>query len=49
MLKDLKVFRNSESQIAFSFMGSILELLRLVLFLGVLRGCSLYTLEYGLM
>lgn len=48
MLKDLKIFRNLESQLAFSFVESILKLLGLVPFLDVLRPCPLYTLEYGL-
>lgn len=46
MLKDLKIFRNLESQLAFSFVGSILKLLGFTLFLSVLRGCPLYTLGY---
>lgn len=49
MLKDLKIFRDLESQLAFSFVGSDLKLLGLALFLGELRGCPLYTSGYGLM
>lgn len=49
MLKDLKIFRDLESQLTFSFVGPVLKLLGLALFLGVLRGCPLYTLGNGLM